>query len=155
MRRLLKLLGLLLAAAFLALQVRQPDRTNPPSDPAEAIGRHLTVPPDVQAILDRSCRDCHSHDTRWPLYSYIAPISWEVGEHVAAGRQELNFSTWGQYDAEAAQDLLLAMCRQVRAGDMPLPQYLRFHPSARLSADDISKVCAWTTTERRRLREAE
>ena len=155
MRRLLTLLGLLLLAAFLALQVRQPDRTNPPSDPADAIGRHLRVPVDVQAILDRSCRDCHSHDTRWPLYSYIAPISWEVGDHVASGRQELNFSTWGQYDSGTMQDLLLAMCRQIRGGEMPLPPYLRLHPSARLSADDISKLCTWTTAERRKLRDAE
>ena len=155
MRRLLKRLGLLLVAAFLALQVRQPDRTNPPSDPSDALGRHVAVPVDVRAILDRSCRDCHSHDTRWPLYSYIAPISWQVGEHVATGRQALNFSTWGQHDSDTAQDLLVAICRQVRAGDMPLAPYLRFHPSARLSADDIAKVCTWTTAERRKLREAE
>jgi hypothetical protein len=155
MKRSIRILGLLLLAAFLILQVRQPDRTNPPSDPAEAIASHLAIPGDVQAIFDRSCRDCHSHDTRWPLYAYVAPVSWQLAEHVAAGRQELNFSTWGQYDGDAVQDLLTAVCRQIRAGDMPLRQYLRFHPSARLSADDISKVCAWTAAERRRLREAE
>lgn len=155
MKRPLKLLGLLLLAAFLALQVRQPDRTNPPSDPAEHIGRHLAIPADVQAIFDRSCRDCHSYDTRWPLYSYIAPISWEVGEHVAGGRQALNFSTWGQHDGDTVQDLLVAICRQVRAGDMPLRPYLRFHPSARLDGGDIAKVCAWTAAARRRLRDVQ
>jgi hypothetical protein len=155
MRRAAARVGLLIVAAFCALQLRQPDRTNPASDPADAIGRHLEVPADVQAVLDRSCRDCHSHDTRWPFYSYIAPISWELAGHVTAARQELNFSTWGRYDADAAQDLLTAICRQVRAGEMPLPSYTRLHPSARLTADEISRLCAWTRAERQKLRDAE
>jgi len=155
MKRLLKLLGLLLLAAFCALQVRQPDRSNPSSNPDDAIGRHLAVPADVQAVLDRACRDCHSHDTRWPLYSYVAPISWEVARHVADGRQQLNFSVWGQYDSDTAQDLLVAMCRQIRGGEMPLPSYTRLHGAARLTADDVTKVCTWTRAERQRLREAE
>ena len=155
MSRALKVLGLVLLAVALAIQVRQPDRTNPPVDPALPIARHLTVPSEVASILDRACRDCHSNETRWPLYAYLAPLSWQVAEHVANGRQELNLSEWGTYDNDTALDLLTVMCRQVRSRAMPLPSYTRLHRDARLSDDDIARVCAWTSAERRKLREAE
>jgi hypothetical protein len=155
MGRALKVLGLVVAASALALQLRQPDRTNPPVEPALVIGRHLTVPDDVAAILDRACRDCHSNETRWPAYAYVAPISWEVAEHVANGRQELNLSEWGTYDRDTAQDLLTVMCRQARSRDMPLPSYTRLHRRARLTDDEIARLCAWTAAERRKLRDAE
>ena len=155
MRRAFKILGVVLVVVVVALQVRQPDRTNPPVDPAQAIARHLAVPADVAAILDRACRDCHSNETRWPLYAYVAPISWEVAEHVANGRQEMNLSQWGTYDSDTAQDLLTVMCRQARSREMPLPVYTRLHSDARLSDEDIARLCAWTTAERRKLREAQ
>ncbi len=155
MGRTLKILGLLLIGGVLAIQVRQPDRTNPPVDPAQVLERHLAVPGDVAAVLDRACRDCHSNETRWPLYAYVAPISWEVAAHVVNGRQEMNFSEWGTYDSDTAQDLLTVMCRQVRSREMPLPSYTRLHRGARLSDDDIARLCAWTSAERRKLRDAE
>jgi hypothetical protein len=155
MRRAPKIIGVAIVGVFLSLQARQPDRTNPPVDPAQAITRHLTLPDDVAAILDRACRDCHSNETRWPLYAYVAPISWEVAEHVANGRQEMNLSEWGTYDRDTAQDLLVMMCRQARSRDMPLPSYTRLHRDARLTDTDIARLCQWTAAERRRLREAE
>lgn len=138
---------------FLSLQVRQPDRANPASDPAAAIDRRLPVPAGVKAILDRSCRDCHSNETRWPLYAYVAPISWRLAEHVQHGREELNLSTWGEYDLDTAMDLLVEICRKTRSGDMPLPAYARVHRSARLTDADVAQLCAWTTATRRALRE--
>lgn len=155
MGRAFKILGVVLALAVLALQIRQPDRTNPPVDPAQAIGRHLTVPGDVAAILDRACRDCHSNETRWPLYAYVSPISWEVAEHVANGRREMNLSEWGAYDRDTARDLLTVMCRQARSREMPLPSYARLHRDARLADADIARLCEWTAAERRKLRDAE
>ena len=155
MGRAFKILGFVIVGVAVALQVRQPDRTNPPVDPAHVIDRHLTVPDDIASILDRACRDCHSHETRWPFYAYIAPISWELAEHVAGGRQEMNLSVWGTYDRDTALDLLTVMCRQVRSREMPKPSYTRLHRDARLSDDDIARFCAWTSAERRKLREAE
>lgn len=154
MGRAFKILGVVFVVVVLGFQVRQPDRTNPPVDPAQSIARHLTVPDDVAAILDRACRDCHSNETRWPLYAYVAPISWEVAEHVASGRQEMNLSEWGTYDRDMAQDLLTVMCRQARSREMPLPSYTRLHRDARLADAEIKRLCEWTAAERRKLREA-
>ncbi len=153
MRRAVRTALIVVLAAFLAIQIRQAERTNPPFDPAQVIDKHLPVPADVKAMLDRSCRDCHSHETRWPIYSYVAPMSWELVEHVNHGREEMNLSEWGDYDIESMQDILAAMCRQVRKGAMPLPQYTMIHRSARLSTSEVDRFCSWTADTRRKLDE--
>ena len=53
---------------------------------------HVDVPPAVLHLLRRSCFDCHSHETRWPVYARPAPASWLVARDVRAGRLDLNFS---------------------------------------------------------------
>jgi len=133
-----------LGALLLLIQLRQPDRTNPPVDPAAVIDRHVPVPADVAAILARSCRDCHTNETRWPLYSYVAPISWLVASHVQHGREHMNFSEWSSNDPESMQDLLEEICQEAREGMMPLPSYTIIHRSARLAPDEVSRLCAWT-----------
>src|SRR5262245_8588484 len=84
--------------AFAAVQLIQPDRTSPPLNPAHSLT--TKAPPEVRAILERSCRDCHSSETRWPLYSYVAPMSWMVASHVHSGRDRFNFSEWTSYDED-------------------------------------------------------
>ncbi len=136
--------ALSLGAFLIAAQFWQPDRTNPPVDPAAGIDRHVTVPADVAAILNRSCRDCHTNETRWPSYAYVSPLSWGVASHVWQGRDHLNFSEWGDQDAESMQDLLEAICEEVRDGAMPLPSYTVIHRSARLAPADVTRLCSWT-----------
>ena len=155
MHRGVKWTGLVVLAALVAVQFVPVERTNPPVDPSLAIERHLAVPAEVKAILDRSCRNCHTNHTDWPLYSYVAPLSWDIVDHVNHARHEMNFSEWGTYDSDTVQDKLIALCRQVRSGEMPLPSYTRIHRSARLSADDVTRLCEWASATRKRLREAE
>lgn len=134
-------LGLLVLAAV--IQFFRPDRTNPPSVPEQEIGAHLKLSPEVRSLLDRSCRDCHSHQTRWPWYSNVAPFSWVLVDDVARGRQELNFSTWGRYTREEQLELLGKICKEVEEGGMPLPSYQLLHPRSRLSRQDVELLCAW------------
>jgi Haem-binding domain len=72
MRRVVLRIGLVFLALLLAIQLWQPDRTNPPVDRSQTLDRHVVVPADVKAVLDRACRDCHSHETRWPFYAYVS-----------------------------------------------------------------------------------
>jgi hypothetical protein len=53
----------------------------------------LHLSPEVAAILKRSCADCHSNQTIWPWYSYVAPVSWLVERDVRRGRDHMNLST--------------------------------------------------------------
>jgi hypothetical protein len=148
---MLKRIVLGLALVFAAMQLFRPDRTNPPLDAARSVQSAAMVPPEVGAVLKRSCYDCHSNETRWPWYSGVAPMAWGVANHVKEGRAELNFSDWGTYSVRKRVALLEKMCDEVREGGMPLKQYLWLHRDATLSEADWKSVCDWSMDEAGRL----
>lgn len=149
--KVLKWLVVALAVVFIGLQFVRPARTNPAVDQTQTIHAHLQMTPQVAAIIDRSCQDCHSNTTRWPWYSNVVPASWFLVDHVNEGRQHLNFSEWGRLDRRRADKRLEEMCEEVSDKLMPLDSYTWIHRSAKLSADDIKTLCDWTETERKRL----
>jgi cytochrome c551/c552 len=149
--KILKWVILTLAVLFVLIQVVRPDRTNPPVDPTHTIQSSLQIPPAVNAILERSCNDCHSNNTVWPWYSNVAPLSWWLVDHVNEGRSKLSFSEWKGMSARKAAHKLEEMCEQVEKGEMPLSSYLPLHPDAKLSDADKKTLCDWTKTEGARL----
>jgi hypothetical protein len=154
MKRLLRVLRWLLIIVVVGLVIAQffgPAKSNPASDANQSIESRLQVTPQVAAILDRSCNDCHSNKTRWPWYANVAPVSWFVIGHVNEGRENINFSEWGRYTERDNDSLLRQMCREVRAGAMPLSSYTPLHPGSTLSAEDVKTLCDWTDAERARL----
>jgi hypothetical protein len=151
LRKVLKWIAVSLLFLLVVAQFIRPAKTNPVTDQVMAISAHTQMVPQVAAILDRSCRDCHSNETRWPWYSHVAPVSWFVIDHVNHGRSHLNFSEWGRYENSETANLLRNICREVRAGVMPLDSYLIMHRTARLSEQDVKVLCDWTTAERGRM----
>jgi hypothetical protein len=149
--RILKWLAIALIVLLVAIQFVRPARTNPSVDQSQAIEAHTQIPNEVTAILDRSCRDCHSNKTVWPWYSNMAPVSWWVIDHVNHGRTHLNYSEWGKLKREDQDKMLREICDEVFDGNMPLPSYLPMHPAAKLSEQDKKTLCDWTKEERQRL----
>jgi len=113
-------------------------RDNPKSDPALA----FQAPSDIQKIFKRSCYDCHSNHTKWPLYSYVFPFSWSVMDHVKNGRAALNFDEWKKYDEQKQAQLKDAIVRKSGV-TMPLTAYLWFHKDAKLSKEDLQAIRKW------------
>jgi hypothetical protein len=148
MKTALKGLSALIVVVAAAIQLVRPARTNPAADSSRAIEAALPVPSHVTAILDRSCRDCHSNGTRWPWYSNVAPVSWFVIDHVDHGRSHLNFSDWAAYRPEQRATLLTNICDLTTKGEMPLPSYTIIHRHARLSEADVRALCEWTRSVR-------
>jgi hypothetical protein len=121
-------------------------------NPTSGIEAHLTVPPPIQQILNKACRDCHSNETRWPWYSRIAPVSWLVKRDVELGRRAMNLSEWSSQTENRAgrvAGLLTAACADVQTGRMPLPQYRLLHGDAKLTGAEITTFCDWTARESR------
>jgi hypothetical protein len=139
-------LALLVGAFAIAQVVRRPGLTNPPSEPARAISAHVPVPPDVGRILRRACYDCHSHETRWPAYARVAPVSWLVARDVRVARSDLDFSDWSVDPVRepTPAQRLGGICHDVRRRIMPPRSYTLMHPAARLSPWDVARLCAWT-----------
>ena len=97
----------------------------------------------TEALAKRACYDCHSHETRWPWYSRVAPLSWWIAEHVEHGRGDLNFSQWPVLDFEQQEHIFRDIDEQIEAGEMPLKSYLLLHREARLSDEDRQVLRRW------------
>lgn len=94
--------------------------------------------PETKALFDRACADCHSHETKWPWYANIAPVSWLVTHDVHEGREHFNVSAWGVQDRNEGDEA----AEVVEAGEMPLVIYTPLHPEARLSEPEKAKLVA-------------
>jgi hypothetical protein len=146
-KKILKIIAIIVFVGLFGIQFIRPNRTNPPINQAETLEANTNVPADIEAILNRSCNDCHSNKTNYPWYSNIAPISWKLVEHIEEGRDEMNFSKWGTYSKERKQRKLEQICEEVEEKKMPHNQYLWIHWDAKLSFEDINKLCGWTKVE--------
>ncbi|MBS1854729.1 MAG: heme-binding domain-containing protein [Acidobacteria bacterium] len=126
---------------FLAAQFFQPARENPPADPAASFEAVVKPPAHAAAVIERSCRDCHSNRTAWPWYSGVSPVSWMVARDVKEGRARLNFSQWNLYGPEMSKLRLRAVCEAAAKGNMPPKYYTPMHPQARLKEPDVAALC--------------
>jgi len=136
------------AALLLAIQLVPVARSNTPLNPANVIYAGEVVPSQVRSILDASCQNCHSNQTVWPWYSYVAPVSWLLVHDVKKGRSQLNFSEWNTYSAKRKEQKLEEICEQVMNGDMPDNTYLLIHRGAQLSQQQREDICTWAQAPR-------
>ena len=141
MSRRLKQAAVLLVVVFAAAQLVRPERANPATNASHTIQADAGTASGLVAVLDRSCRDCHSNGTVWPWYTQVAPVSWLMAYGVTAGRKAVNFSEWTSYPPQLQRALLSASCQDASAGKMP-GSYTLLHPEMRLSTHDIETICA-------------
>ncbi len=93
--------------------------------------------PQTRLLAKRACFDCHSNETVWPWYSYVAPVSWLVYNDTMGGRRRLNFSEW---NTTRSQRELGNISRTIQNGRMPPAIFLPMHPSARLTAAEQQQL---------------
>jgi hypothetical protein len=118
--------------------------TNPPIDASRTIHSQMGTANGLVAILDRSCRDCHSNATQWPWYTQVAPLSWVMASGVAEGRKVVNFSEWGGYSPGLQRTLLAESCDATSSGRMP-GAWTYLHSEASLSSKDVETICSAAT----------
>jgi cytochrome c551/c552 len=131
-KRILRFIVILAVAVLVIIQLFSFTHSNPP------VTREIHWnAPETRALAQRACFDCHSNQTVWPWYSYVAPISLRVQLYVNEGREHLNFSAWDQPNADAEE-----IAKMIRNGDMPLWDYLPLHPQAKLSTAEQEALIA-------------
>jgi hypothetical protein len=140
LRKLAKLISILFALVFIGMQF-VPTAARSRTSATTAAPMAEVINPQVGAILDRSCQDCHSSRTNWPWYSHVAPVSWIVSKHVREGREMLDFSEWATQPY--SEDERMLICDAVSEGRMPLPEYTVIHHNAKLSKRDVELICGW------------
>jgi cytochrome c len=129
----------LTVAAIVALGYVHPFG-NPRAEPAKGLGTLLegaTMPADAKAVLVNKCADCHSSETRWPVYARIAPGSWLIERDIVEARKKMDLSHWEQMPADKQQVLTAKIFEEAKSGDMPPLQYRLLHWTAQLSKTDV------------------
>jgi hypothetical protein len=135
MRRFLKWAVVVILVLFVVIQLIPASKTNPP------VTREVKWnSPETKALAVKACYDCHSNETVWPWETNIAPASWYLANHVAEGRNRLNFSEWDRPNSEV-NDIL----RSVQDGNMPLWDYKLMHPAANLTQAEQDALIAGLT----------
>ncbi|MCQ4035651.1 heme-binding domain-containing protein [Kaistella montana] len=109
------------------------DRTLKPINQKENFVVVFNTPKNVEQILEKACYDCHSNETVYPKYAYVAPISWSIQHHINEGREHLNFSEWGKFNQDLKKNMLENSARSVKDYSMPFPGYISQHPEANLT----------------------
>lgn len=90
-------------------------------------------PLKISEIIQTSCYDCHSNQTKYPWYSKIQPIGLILQNHILEGKSELNFSEFGDLSKRMKRTKLKSMISQIEDDKMPLLSYTFLHKDAILS----------------------
>lgn len=92
--------------------------------------------PQTRALAKRACFDCHSNETAWPWYSYVAPVSWLVYNDTMQGRSRMNLSEWTSRPQPGVGEI----SGIIQEGEMPPAVYLPMHPTAQLTAAEKQQL---------------
>jgi mono/diheme cytochrome c family protein len=142
MRLLFKIFIISGIIAFIVIQFFQPEK-NVGEITQNHIFKQEQLPENVQQTFQNACMDCHSNNTNYPWYNKIAPVSWMLNKHVTEGKDEMNFSEWGEMDAYDKIGVLEDIRQEVERKTMPLKGYVVMHKEAKLSEEQIAALLAW------------
>ncbi|MEO7446466.1 MAG: heme-binding domain-containing protein [Ferruginibacter sp.] len=112
------------------------------------------VPPAADSIIKTSCYNCHSNKTDYPWYSNIQPVAWWLGDHIAEGKSQLNFSVFGTYPIGKQYKKLEEVIDEVKSGDMPLESYTIIHRYAILNDTQKATLTSWASALRDSIKSA-
>lgn len=121
------LIGLLIAAIAIQFIPYGKDHSNPP-----IVAEPKWDSPKTKELFARACADCHSHETVWPWYSNIAPVSWLLQHDVDEGREHFNVSMWSVQKKNKGDEAK----EEFDEGEMPMWIYTLTHPEATFSKSD-------------------
>jgi cytochrome c len=120
---------------------------NPRVEPAKGLGTLLqgaNMPAEAKTVLVTKCADCHSSETRWPVYARVAPGSWLIERDIIEARKKMNLSQWEQMPTDKQQVLMAKIVQEAKSGDMPPLQYRLLHWDAKLSKNDVQTLSMLT-----------
>ena len=133
---------------LILIQVIRPDMTNSETDTKVDFITITQPNEEIVSILKTSCYDCHSNETEYPWYMQIVPVSWWTMNHVDDGREDLNFSVWGDYSAKRQKHKLKESVEMIEEKEMPLDSYTWMHSEASLSKDQRRALSEWLKSEK-------
>jgi cytochrome c len=116
---------------------------NPRVESAEGLGTLLqgaNMPVEAKRVLVTKCADCHSSETRWPVYARAAPGSWLIERDIIEARKKMDLSRWEHMPTDQQRVLTAKISQEAKSGDMPPLQYRLLHWDAKLSKNDVQTL---------------
>ncbi|MBP0902221.1 heme-binding domain-containing protein [Mariniflexile gromovii] len=99
----------------------------------------VNINPEINAVFQRACYNCHSNEVSLKWFDKVVPISWIVKRDVSYAREVMNFSEWDSTPA-AENGKLWAILNMVKSYKMPLENYLTVHPEANVTDQEIALI---------------
>jgi Haem-binding domain/Cytochrome P460 len=127
----------LIVAGVVVFAVLQAVRPGIPVKPATA---ELQAPPYVRHVLEKDCYSCHSDQRRLAWFDQIVPAYWLVRHDILTAREHLNFSTLGSKPPAVQKATLYEAVNMIQLGAMPLPSFLKLHPEAKVTPEELSTL---------------
>ncbi len=146
MKKVIKFVLILALVALVVMQFIRPEANDGGYETVAAFEAETTPSDEVKAILRTNCYDCHSNQTEYPWYSYIAPISYYLDDHIRHGKGEFNVSKWEEFTVKKKDHKLEEVIEEVEEGHMPLDSYTMLH--GELSEDEVKALIQWATLAR-------
>ena len=114
-----------------------------PCIPSGPMTTEIEIPSHVRQILEKDCYSCHSNERRLAWFDDIVPAYWLVRHDVLTAREHLNFSTLGAKPAAAQRAALYEAVNMIQLGAMPLPQFTKLHPEAKVTPEELAELKAY------------
>lgn len=143
MKKVFKYLVVFFLLVLITIQFMPADLPENKSDISIDIVQTEKAPNEVKLILSKACYDCHSNQTVYPWYSKVAPVSWLIARDTRLGRDELNFSEWGELSKRKKVKILNNIVEEVEDKKMPLKIYTVVHRDAVLTQHEIEILSTW------------
>lgn len=137
-----KVILAIIVVVLIGIQFIPVDRSVPDYEPSDLLVLANADDGMVKLVKD-ACYDCHSYESEYPGYANVAPLSMWIQGHIDHGREELNFSTWGEMPPEDRKHLLKESAEKVEKKEMPLTPFLITHPEARITEEQRAEMAAW------------
>jgi len=144
MKKTIKIFAIGFFVVFIIIQLIPSNLPENSADIKNDLLQSENLPEKVRAILKISCYDCHSNQTVYPWYAYVAPVSWLVSKDTRQGREELNFSMWAELSKRKKIKILTNIAEEVEDKKMPLDIYTVMHKDAILDDTKIAIISEWT-----------
>lgn len=133
---------------MVAIQLWRPEKNDAEIREVAAFEKETRPSPEVVAILENKCYDCHSNKTVYPWYSEIAPFSLWIADHVEEGNEHFNVSQWDSYDTKKRDHKLEELIEEVEEGEMPLDSYTWLHGN--ITEEEKQAILLWAKEARKK-----
>lgn len=121
---------------------------NPRVEPSKGLNTlpvHATIPAQAKATLIKECADCHSNETRWPIYARLAPGSWLIERDIVEARKNMNLSLWDQMSQDDREQMIGKIIHEAKSGEMPPLQYRLLHWESQITPVDVAALSSMQT----------